>query len=53
MASTLKKRIEYSRNLMTVRIAQELGLKKILQLSQDLNIYNEIPELIICFFRFS
>ena len=31
---------------MTVRIAQNLGLKKILQLSNDLNIYNEIPELL-------
>ena len=28
--STLRKGIEYSRNLMTVRIAQYLGLKKIL-----------------------
>jgi penicillin-binding protein 1A len=44
--TTLRKGIEYSRNLMTVRIAQETGLKKILQLSQDLNIYNEIPELL-------
>tara|TARA_B100000780_G_scaffold273632_1_gene237465 strand:- start:524 stop:1318 length:795 start_codon:yes stop_codon:yes gene_type:complete len=31
---------------MTVRIAQDLGLKKILQLSNDLDIYNEIPELL-------
>ena len=31
---------------MTVRIAQELGLDKILQLSNDLDIYNEIPELL-------
>ena len=31
---------------MTVRIAQQIGLKKILQLSQELNIYNEIPELL-------
>ena len=44
--TTLRKGIEYSRNLMTVRIAQEIGLKKILKLSQDLNIYNEIPELL-------
>jgi penicillin-binding protein 1A len=44
--TTLRKGIEYSRNLMTVRIAQEVGLKKILELSQNLNIYNEIPELL-------
>jgi len=44
--TTLRKGVEYSRNLMTVRIAQELGVKKILQLSKTLNIYNEIPELL-------
>ena len=44
--TTLRKGIEYSRNLMTVRIAQEVGIKKILQLSRDLNIYKEIPELL-------
>ena len=44
--STLRKGIEYSRNLMTVRIAKILGLEEILQLSKKLNIYNEIPELL-------
>ncbi len=44
--TTLRKGVEFSRNLMTVRIAQDLGLKKILQLSNDLNIYDEIPELL-------
>ena len=44
--STFRKGIEYSRNLMTVRIAKALGLKKILKLSKDLNIYDEIPELL-------
>ena len=44
--TTLRKGVEYSRNLMTVRIAQELGVKKILQLSKDLDIYTEIPELL-------
>ena len=44
--STLRKGIEYSRNLMTVRIAKILGLQTILDLSKDLNIYNEIPELL-------
>ncbi len=44
--STLRKGIEYSRNLMTVRIAQQLGLKKILNFSKELNIYEDIPELL-------
>ena len=44
--TTLRKGIEYSRNLMTVRIAQDIGLQKILKLSKELNIYNEIPELL-------
>jgi len=44
--TTLRKGVEFSRNLMTVRIAQNLGLKKILKLSSDLDIYNEIPELL-------
>ena len=44
--STLRKGIEYSRNLMTVRIAKSLGLNKILELSNELNIYDDIPELL-------
>jgi penicillin-binding protein 1A len=44
--STLRKGIEYSRNLMTVRIAKTLGLNKILDLSKKLNVYEEIPELL-------
>ena len=44
--STFRKGIEYSRNLMTVRIAKILGLEKILNLSKKLNIYEEIPELL-------
>ena len=44
--STLRKGVEYSRNLMTVRIAEDLGLKKILKLSRELNIYDDIPELL-------
>ncbi len=44
--TTLRKGIEYSRNLMTVRIAKILGLNKILDLSKKLDIYNEIPELL-------
>ena len=44
--STLRKGIEYSRNLMTVRIAEKLGLNKILELSKKLNIYEDTPELL-------
>ena len=44
--STLRKGVEYSRNLMTVRIAKILGLEEILDLSKKLNIYDEIPELL-------
>jgi penicillin-binding protein 1A len=44
--TTLRKGIEYSRNLMTVRIAKILGLEEILSLSKKLNIYDEIPELL-------
>ena len=44
--STLRKGIEYSRNLMTVRIAKLLGLEEILNLSKKLDIYEEIPELL-------
>ncbi len=44
--TTLRKGIEYSRNLMTVRIAKNLGLNKILNLSNKLEIYDDIPELL-------
>ena len=44
--TTFRKGIEYSRNLMTVRIAKILGLNEILDLSKKLNIYEEIPELL-------
>ena len=44
--STLRKGIEYSRNLMTVRIAKILGVDKILDLSSKLEIYEDIPELL-------
>ena len=45
--TTLRKGIEYSRNLMTIRVAAKiLGLDKILDLSKKLNIYDEIPELL-------
>ena len=43
--STLRTGIEKSRNLMTVRIAQELGLSKITDLTKKLNIYKNPEEL--------
>ena len=44
--STLRKGIEKSRNLMTVRIAQNLGFEKISSISKNLGIYEEVPELL-------
>ncbi|MDA9721069.1 PBP1A family penicillin-binding protein [Candidatus Pelagibacter sp.] len=43
--STLRTGIEKSRNLMTVRIAQELGIDKIVNFSKKLNIYDNPDEL--------
>ena len=44
--STLRMGLEKSRNLMTVRIAQDLGLKKIVNFSKKLGIYDNPSELI-------
>jgi penicillin-binding protein 1A len=44
--STLRMGLEKSRNLMTVRIAQELGLKKIVTFSKQLGIYSNPSELL-------
>ena len=44
--STLRKGLENSRNLMTVRIAQDLGIKKIADFTKKLSIYNDPKELI-------
>ncbi len=44
--STLRTGVEKSRNLMTVRIAQEIGVDKIAKFSEQLNIY-ENPEALI------
>ena len=41
--STLRVGLEKSRNLMTVRIAQDLGTEKIAKFSKELNIYKN-PE---------
>ncbi|MDC0216114.1 penicillin-binding protein 1A [Candidatus Pelagibacter sp.] len=44
--STLRMGLEKSRNLMTIRIAQELGLKKIVNFSKKIGIYNNPKELL-------
>ena len=44
--STLRMGLEKSRNLMTVRIAQDLGLKKIVHFSKQLGIYDNPSELL-------
>ena len=44
--STLRKGIEKSRNLMTVRIAQDLGFEKIKLISKNLGVYDKTPELL-------
>ncbi|WP_075482435.1 penicillin-binding protein 1A [Candidatus Pelagibacter communis] len=44
--STLRMGLEKSRNLMTVRIAQDLGLKKITKFSKQLGIYENPNELL-------
>ena len=44
--STMRTGLEKSRNLMTVRIAQDLGLKKIIDFSKKLGIYENPNELL-------
>jgi len=44
--STLRVGLEKSRNLMTVRIAQDLGLSKIVNFSKNLGIYDNPEELL-------
>ena len=44
--STLRTGLEKSRNLMTVRIAQNLGVERIVNFSKDLKIYENPEELL-------
>ena len=44
--STLRTGVEKSRNLMTVRIAQDLGIDKIINFSKKLNIYENPDQLL-------
>ena len=43
--STLRKGIEKSRNLMTVRIAEQVGLNKISKITNSLGIYNDKEDI--------
>lgn len=42
--STLRRGIEQSRNVMTVRLASDLGMTKIADLAQRLGIYDKMPQ---------
>jgi len=44
--STLRTGIEKSRNLMTVRIAQEVGFEEISKITNKFGIYKDVPELL-------
>jgi len=44
--STLRNGIEKSRNLMTVRIAQQVGFDEITKYTKNFGIYNDVPELL-------
>ena len=44
--STLRVGLEKSRNLMTVRVAKDLGVDKIANFSKTMNIYNDPKELL-------
>ena len=47
----LRTGVEKSRNLMTVRIAQNIGISKIANFASDLNIYDNPDELSVSVFR--
>ena len=44
--STIRTGVEKSRNLMTVRIAQEIGVNKVAKFAKNLNIYENPEELL-------
>ena len=44
--STLRTGIEKSRNLMTVRVAQDVGFEEISKVTKNFGIYEELPELL-------
>ena len=51
--STLRVGLEKSRNLMTVRIAQNLGVDKVAKFSKELKIYDDPEELLSISLRIS
>ncbi len=44
--STLRKGLEKSRNLMTVRVAQKVGFDEISKITNSFGIYKDIPEVL-------
>ena len=44
--STLRKGLEKSRNLMTVRVAQKVGFNKMSKITKNFGIYDDIPEIL-------
>ncbi len=43
---TLRQGIEKSRNLMTVRLAQDVGMKKVAQMSKKMGVNSNLPQLL-------
>ncbi|MBP3687432.1 MAG: penicillin-binding protein 1A [Alphaproteobacteria bacterium] len=44
--TTLRQGIEKSKNLMTVRLAQDLGMKKVSEMARRLGVMDNLPELL-------
>ncbi len=44
--STLRRGIELSRNVMTVRLAQDMGLEKVSEIAERFGIYDKMPAML-------
>ena len=44
--STLRRGIEFSRNVMTVRLAQDMGIDRFSRLTEQLGIYDKLPPML-------
>lgn len=44
--STLRRGIEQSRNVMTVRLAQDMGMKKVTQYARDFGVYDKLSPVL-------
>ncbi len=44
--STLRRGIEFSRNVMTVRLAQDMGIDKFKSLTERLGVYKDLPAVL-------